>query len=106
MITVDLTTYLVDFDGNPLPDEENQPVKMSTIVSRQYLQRQQSNDPVGDYEIARELHKKGTVSVTSTQLKDMKTLVKDSKTLTVVAKGQVLKVLEALKENDDDDKSD
>jgi len=103
MITVDLTSTLTDFEGTPLKNENGQDAKMATLVSHQLIQRQESKDPVGDYEIAKELYQKGAVSLTSTQLTTLKDLIRGTQTLTVLAKGQILKVLENLKEDENDE---
>lgn len=96
MITIDLSKKaLKDLDGNELRDEGGEVALMGRLVARQYLQQTSSTDPVADMEYAQAFHKNGKVEMTSSEATRLEEMIKDAQTLTVLAKGQLLKEIRA-----------
>lgn len=101
---IDLKVYLKDLDGKdaivPIDGEKTGKMFLSQLLANQLCGPSAEIEPVKAYDWAVKLWNDGFIDVDKSDLKNLENFITKCKTLTVLGKGQLLKILDAARLNE------
>jgi hypothetical protein len=98
MKVLDLSEPVKSVEGEEIKDNNGQALTFGHLLGQTLVSSNgESGDPVKMFDWALELYKTGKISLDASDVNTLEQFVKSVKTLTVLAKGPILKKLFALK---------